>query len=276
MALANRLVGNRAFIPALEVALTGVELQFSSETFISITGAISQCTLNGAPIKQHETIAISRDDLLAVGAAEKGARNYLAFAGGLAAENTLGSTSTYMSAQFGGFKGRALREGDELTLIERSAASAMLQTPAEFRPPMLDSWMLRACHCVETLGLDDPKGLFGLRLTVAARADRVGVQLTGSTCTVHGSEQMPSAPVFPGVVQCTQEGGLFVLLADAGTTGGYPRVAKVARLDLHLLGQLRPGNRLTLIERQDEDAARELREKHRYWREWLPDIADVI
>jgi hypothetical protein len=47
-------------------------------------------------------------------------------------------------------------------------------------------------------------------------------------------------------------------------------------MDLHLLGQLRAGNSLTLIERTDEDAARELREKHVYWGAWLPDIADVI
>jgi len=63
---------------------------------------------------------------------------------------------------------------------------------------------------------------------------------------------------------------------DAGTTGGYPRVAKVTRMDLHLLGQLRPGNSLTLIERRDTDAASELAEKLAYWRAWLPDIADVI
>jgi hypothetical protein len=47
-------------------------------------------------------------------------------------------------------------------------------------------------------------------------------------------------------------------------------------MDLHLLGQLRPGNSLTLIERSDDDAAKELQEKHAYWRAWLPDIADVI
>jgi allophanate hydrolase subunit 2 len=69
---------------------------------------------------------------------------------------------------------------------------------------------------------------------------------------------------------------LFVLSIDAGTTGGYQRVAKIARMDLHLLGQLRSGNSLTLLERKEDDAVRELRAKHAYCKTWLTDIADVI
>ena len=87
---------------------------------------------------------------------------------------------------------------------------------------------------------------------------------------------MPSAAVFPGTIQCPQDGSLFVLSVDAGTTGGYPRVAKITRMDLHVLGQLRTGNTLTMIERSDTDAARELRDKHAYWQAWLPDISAVI
>jgi len=67
-----------------------------------------------------------------------------------------------------------------------------------------------------------------------------------------------------------------VLAVDAGTTGGYPRVAKVARLDLHVLGQLRPGNQLMLIERSDADAETELREKQQYWNAWLPGVERII
>ena len=104
----------------------------------------------------------------------------------------------------------------------------------------------------------------------------MGIMLDGQTFDIRSDPQMPSVPLFPGTIQCPQDGSLYVMSVDSGTTGGYPRVAKVTRMDLHLLGQLRPGNGLTLIERNDEDAARELREKHVYWKTWLPDIADVI
>ena len=87
---------------------------------------------------------------------------------------------------------------------------------------------------------------------------------------------MPSVPLFPGTIQCPPDGSLYLMSVDSGTTGGYPRVAKVARADLHILGQLRPGGSLTLVERSSEDAAKELREKQAYWRNWLPDVDEVI
>jgi len=245
MALANRLVGNAALTPALETTLTGVTLKFEVATFISVTGAVTKCTLNGNAVNQHATIAVKRNDILVIGSAEKGVRSYVAFAGGLKADEVLGSVSTYMTAEFGGYKGRALEVGDELELSDASAKPSILETPANYRLPMLDS-------------------------------DRMGIKLEGEKFKTDVSGQMPSVPVFPGTIQCPQDGKLFILSVDAGTTGGYPRVAKITRMDLHLLGQLRLGNSLALLERADEDAARELRDKHAYWSEWLPDIAAVI
>jgi biotin-dependent carboxylase-like uncharacterized protein len=276
MALANRLVGNTAFTAALETTLTGVTLMFRGATFISITGAIAQSTLNGQSVNHHATIAIKRNDILVVGSAEKGVRSYVAFAGGLNAVELLGSVSTYMTAGFGGHEGRALQEGDELELSDYPVTASLLETPAEYRLPMPDSWSLRAGRSCETMSVDKPSGLFETKLTIGGRSDRMGVKLEGETFKTDVSGQMPSVPVFPGTIQCPQDGKLFILSVDAGTTGGYPRVAKIARMDLHLLGQLRPGNSMTLIERSDEDAERELQEKHNYWREWLPDVADII
>ncbi len=276
MALANRLVGNAAFMPALETTLTGVTLMFHRNSFVSITGAIAKCSLNGDLVEQHATIAVKPDDVLVVGSAEKGVRSYVAIAGGIIAEEVLGSVSTYTVAGLGGHKGRALKERDELQLGNSSADVSLQATPAGFRLPMLDSWSIRATRSSETASVENSARLFETKLTVASRSDRMGIKLEGERFKTDADGQMPSVPVFPGIVQCPQDGCLFVLSVDAGTTGGYPRVAKVARMDLHLLGQLRPGNHLTLIERNGEDAARELQEKHAYWREWLPDVADVI
>jgi allophanate hydrolase len=267
---------NAAFTPALETTLTGVTLKFEVATFVSVTGAIAKCTLNGSPVNQHVTIAVKRNDILVVGSAEKGVRSYVAFAGGLKADEVLGSVSTYMTAEFGGHKGRALQAGDELELSDQFSKPSILKTPANYRLPMLDSWSLRAGRSCETMSVEDPAGLFETKLTIGGRSDRMGIKLEGEKFKTDSSGQMPSVPVFPGIIQCPQDGNLFILSVDAGTTGGYPRVAKIARMDLHLLGQLRPGNSLNLIERTDEDAAHELRKKHAYWSNWLPDIGDII
>lgn len=276
MALANRLVGNEALQPALETALTGVALTFTGPTFIAITGAAAECTINREPVEQHVTIAVKKGDELVVGSAKSGVRSYVAFAGKLKADDILGSSSTYVTARLGGHKGRALEKGDELKLADPAQEPVRLQTPPGFRVPDLDAWSIRAGQSCETGSVDDPARLFESKLTIGNRCDRMGIKLEGQTFVTDAGAQMPSVPVFPGTVQCPQDGDLYIMCVDSGTTGGYPRVAKVTRMDLHILGQLRPGNSIRFIERNDEDAARELLEKHAYWRPWLPDIANVI
>jgi antagonist of KipI len=53
-----------------------------------------------------------------------------------------------------------------------------------------------------------------------------------------------SSGVVPGTIQVTNSGQLIVLMADAQTTGGYPRIANVLRVDQDKLAQLRPGKQI--------------------------------
>ena len=276
MALANRLVGNQALAAALESTLTGMTIRFVADSFVAITGAVSTCTLNGNTVPQHRSLRVQRDDILDVGAAQIGVRSYLAFAGGLVADVVFDSASTYLPAEFGGFQGRALAKGDVLATLDSAANGSLMKTPPEFQPAMQKAWTLRAGRSVETLSLVNSERLFTQKFGISSRNDRMGIKLEGERFETRAGGEMPSVPVFPGSVQCPQDGSLFILGVDSGTTGGYPRVAKIARLDLHMLGQLRPGNSLRFIERKDEDAARELKEKHAYWQRWLPDVANVI
>jgi biotin-dependent carboxylase-like uncharacterized protein len=263
-------------VSALETTLTGVTLVFDSESAVAIAGAPARCLLNGEVVQQHCSISIRPGDKLEVGAAEQGVRSYIAFAGELSANEFLGSTSTYATAGFGGHEGRALETGDEIKMSDTPSAVTPLRTPEEYRLPMLNSVTLRAGRSSETSSLVTPENLFNRKYVVANRGDRMGIKLDGEPMATESDGRMASAPLFPGHIQCPQDGSLFIMSVDAGTTGGYPRVAKITRTDMHMLGQLRPGSNLTLIERNNEDAVRELREKHRYWEKWLPDIRDVI
>ncbi|MCP4299674.1 MAG: biotin-dependent carboxyltransferase family protein [Gammaproteobacteria bacterium] len=276
LALANRLVGNDWDTPALEATLLGPTLRFDVPCAFAITGAEAAVTLNGGTVALHETVFAEAGDELATGSTERGARLYVAIAGGLAADDVLGSPSTCLLAAFGGLQGRALEKGDELRVTPVSVPK--LQTPDEFRPPVPSSWALRACESLEThqLGADSRDQLFNTNWTVGRRADRMGLQLDGPTLEVSSDGRMPSAPVFPGTVQCPESGSPYVLSVDAGTVGGYPRIAQVARADRHLLGQLRPGDHVRLLWRDEQSAVDELRAKIDYWRAWLGDIEQAI
>jgi biotin-dependent carboxylase-like uncharacterized protein len=278
LALANRLVANAPLTAALESTLTGVSLRFEGDGFIAITGAKAKARLNGERVKLHHTLAVSDGDELELGSAKAGARNYVAFAGGIAIEEVLGSGSTYLPAGFGGHEGRALQADDVIVTEPLQSSPAMIRTPADFRPHAATSWALRACHGaeIELLDKESKFDLFDTNFTIGNRADRMGLQFEGTSFQVASGGQLDSAPVFPGTIQCPEDGKPFLLGIDAQTIGGYPRVAQIARADRHLIGQLRQGDHLRLLWRDEESASEELRAKHDYWRQWLPAIADVI
>lgn len=274
LALANKLVGNRWDAPALEASLLGPTLRFKRAGAFAVTGAIADISLNGDEVALHETTLAEAGDQLEVGAAEIGARTYIAFAGGLAADDILGSASTYLSAGFGGLHGRALQQGD--LLATNPADCPALSTPEECRVPMLPNWTLRACPAFEANRLEERDDFFERNWVIGRRADRIGIQLEGGKLGIGSDGRMPSAAVFPGTVQCTESGIPYLLSVDAGTVGGYPRVAQVVRADRHLLGQLRPGDRVRFLRREVNEASDELRTKLDYWRPWLEDIGDII
>lgn len=278
LALANRLVGNTLLSPALETTLTGVSMCFEGGGFVAITGASAKARLNGERVKRYRTLVVSAGDELDVGSAKAGARNYVAFAGGIAIDDILGSASTYLPAGFGGHEGRALQAGDVIATKQVETIPQLIKTPGEFRPRAATSWALRACNGAEIDLLDRQSrfDLFDTNFTIGHRADRMGLQFKGMSFQVASGGQLDSAPVFPGTIQCPEDGRPFLLSIDAQTIGGYPRVAQIARADRHLIGQLRPGDHVRLLWRDEQSAAEELRAKHDYWRRWLPDIADVV
>ena len=278
LALANRLVGNALLAPALETTLTGVTLLFETSAVVAVTGARAGVLLNGERVKRHRSLAIAAGGKLEVGPAKLGARSYVAFAGGIDADDVLGSASTYLPAGFGGYRGRALRAGDLLAVPPCDGVPQMMRTPKEFRPRAGSSWALRACYGaeVEMLNKESRFDLFDTNFSVGGRADRMGLQLENARYEVSSDGRLASAPVFPGTIQCPEDGRPFLLSIDAQTIGGYPRVAQIARADRHLIGQLRPGDHVRLLWRDVDSAREELLAKHEYWREWLPGISAVI
>lgn len=271
LALANRLVGNAPDAPGLEVTLTGLRLRMEAACGLAVAGAPRSVTLDGRAAPAHEALNPRPGDELRLGPAPLGCRSYVAFAGGLVAATAFGSASTDRRAGIGGHDGRALLAGDRLTLADpRLAPDA--RTPEELRPAFAPHWTLRAAPGPEISLLNeaDTARLFGEGFTAGRDSDRTGVRLSGPHLTA-AEANMDSAPVFVGTVQLPPGGRPIILLPDAGTTGGYPRVAQVIRADRHLLGQLRPGHPVRLLRRTPEQAAGVLRAKTALLQGWLGD-----
>jgi len=272
LSLANRLVGNELSAPAMEITLSGAKFGCEESTTVALTGGKCDIRVNDEPCDQHDTIGISPGDILEVGVTKKGCRTYLAIKGGFDAESVLGGKSTYQPAGLGGYQGRALKSGDILQVsIDNNPSIADNATPDHMIPAIRDSVILRVTAGPEITKLSDRSKvtLYDSTWLADPRMNRMGVMLSGTPLETNDNSSMSSAPVFSGTIQCPPEGLPFLLGPDAQTTGGYPRIAQVIRADRHLIGQLKPGSSVQLVQTTSERAAKIYREKLALLKPWL-------
>lgn len=245
--VANLLAGNAENTAALECTLVGPELVFSADTVVALGGA----EFDGLSTWQPKVMRAG--ERLKLGATQRGARGYLAIAGGFEVTPVLGSRSTYLRAGFGGFQGRALRDGDVLTAPDVARhMSDHWRIDARILPAYSASPTVRVVRGAQ---LDDfGAALFEAEFKILPQSDRMGIRLGGSKLARIGAVELVSSAVAPGTVQVPADGQPIVLMADAQTIGGYPQAAHVISVDLPLVAQLRAGDRVRFTEVSLEEA----------------------
>jgi antagonist of KipI len=262
LAAANRLVGNPEGAAALECSLSGPSLVALRSCLVAVTGADFGLSLNGAPASDWTSIFLTEGDRLSFTGRRRGARVYVAVAGGLEADRWLGSASTYLLVGQGGVHGRTLHAGEELAVAgpQPRPAVAGRCLPVGGRPPyaLTPSLPAVAGPHARMLSAAARRAFFRERWTVSRDADRMGYRLEGLPLEVK-KEELVSFGLAMGCVQVPPAGQPILLMADHQTAGGYPVVAGVARCALPLAAQLLPGDHLTFEEVTVEAAQAEWR-----------------
>jgi allophanate hydrolase len=82
----------------------------------------------------------------------------------------------------------------------------------------------------------------------------MGVRLDGPHLELDGALSIPSEPIVRGAVQVSGDGIPTVLLADHGTTGGYPKIATLITADQSQFAQKRAGEPVQFRAISPEDA----------------------
>lgn len=247
-ALANRMVGNPADAAVLEITLRGPTLAFDAPLRIALCGARIDAAFIAAdgtrhPVPCDRPVALPAGTL-ALGMIRRGLRAWLAIDGGIAVAPVLGSRSTDLRGGFGGLDGRALRAGDRVPVGD-SAPPQVGPVPEApgwwiaLDPEPSDATRVRYVPSDHALALPLSRGAW----RVDPRSDRQGLRCTGTPLACPPQDLL-SAPVAPGTIQLPPDGRPIVLLADAQTVGGYPRLGHVIAADLHRLAQARAGDAL--------------------------------
>ncbi len=263
--IGNRLVGNAVGAAALEMTLAGGTFLFPEGGVICLAGANFGAQLDGkelAPWKAHAVLPGKR---VTLGTTRDFARCYLCVAGGIVAEDFLGSASTHLLSGLGGWKGRALKKGDVLPIGEvtkmirqRKIAAGVLET---FRPGKT----LRVTRGpqFDWFSQETQSRLFGEEFVASEESNRMGLRLEGPRLETREQKELISEGAPLGAIQVTPSGQAIILFVEQQTTGGYPKIANVISADLHCVGQLRPRDAVRFTEISLEEARKRWIEQQR-------------
>ncbi|WP_440115730.1 biotin-dependent carboxyltransferase family protein [Paenibacillus sp. QZ-Y1] len=276
---ANTLLGNSRDATVLEMTMTGPELRFHENQFISLCGADLSATIDGRSVPLWRPVAILAGSVLRFGPCRSGLRGYMAYAGGIVVPEIMGSRSTDLKTGLGGIKGRSLQVGDMLLTGESSYNSQVmlhrLIRRAESNNQRMDApvWYLSsrewpAYHPEPVIRVMPGKDtaeftrtslerFYKERYVISSQSDRMGYRLEGPQLELVQPKERLSEAVTYGTVQVPSDGQPILLMADHQTIGGYPVIAQVARVDLPILAQARPGSRIA-FEQITHDQAQQL------------------
>lgn len=264
---ANRLCGNRAGTPALEITLGGLRLEALAKSRIAVTGAAAPLRLNGRSVESWRSHNLAAGDRLEIGMAKTGCRLYLAVAGGFIAEDQFGSVAAVMREGLGGHNGRgaAIRAGDSLHCAA-VPPDRCFSVPPALRPACGGEARLHVIPCLDsrTRLRTLRRRFFTQQYRVSSRSDRMGYRLEGEPLLCPSSSFL-STGLALGTVQLPPDGQPIVLLHDHQTIGGYPKLGVVASSDLRLLAQLRPGETLSFVPVTPHGALKRARQQ---WRDY--------
>ena len=269
LVMANALVGNEPGAAALEITVLGPDLEFERETLVALVGAEFE-----ADIPVNRPVLVAAGSRVSVSRAARGARAYLAVAGGIAVPAVLGSRSTYLPGGFGGLDGRVMKRGDVLPLAPESEQrsreryaqlknkrgnSVRWSVPA-FTVPDREPIVLHAMEGEHFADYDAnmQRVFYDTIWRVTPDSNRMGYRLAGPPLTRAKTDEILSGPTALGSVQVPANGVPIALMADHQTTGGYPRIAEIASADVPRLAQIAPGGTVHFA-RCGLDMAAELR-----------------
>ena len=245
--VANLLVGNEPSDAGLEATLFGLELRFLSEAQIALTGATFNPTVNGERVARWRTLQIRTGDVLSLGSSQSGCRAYLAVRGGIDVPVVFGSRATCVRGGLGGLHGRQLRTGDVLEAHESAAPLVMgFSVPTEAVPEYDDELLIDVVLGPQTDCFTE-KGLvtfFSSVYEVTTESDRMGYRLEGAEVERRDLLDIVSDALPVGAIQVPRNGKPIILLRDAQTTGGYPKIAVVTTPDVSRMGQAKPRDRI--------------------------------
>ena len=238
--LANLLLGNDESLAVLEMTLVGPTLEFMNDTYISITGADMNPSLNKQKVLQNKPLFVNKGDILYLSHSSNGMRSYLGIKGGFNSEKKLGSKSFY----------RGITEREKLIKNDKIKFAKLTSSPMKMNKSINDFKINKKSKInvfkgpeFDLLDSNSKDIIFNTDFTIGVN-NRMGYNLVEPI--ENSISSIISSPVMPGTVQLTPSGRLIILCRDCQTSGGYPRVLQLDKSSMDSLSQKTIGETIKL------------------------------
>ncbi|MDB4330050.1 biotin-dependent carboxyltransferase family protein, partial [Flavobacteriaceae bacterium] len=233
---ANALLENEPNAAVLEITMTGPVLTFTENAWVAFSGAIFPIYIDQNIASTNTPIWVKAGQELRFGTLEKGVRLYMAIKGGFLNEPLLGSRSmqAHLSPIIKLEKGMELQhrsgEKDQAIILEKKSNTPLgVKKILAFQGPEF-----------KYLNPEQQEGLNQQTFKVSNLNNRMAYQLLPSLSAFEKNQI--TGPVLPGTVQITPSGNIMVLMREAQTTGGYPRILQLTQESINALAQLKTGD----------------------------------
>ncbi len=243
-ALANVLLNNAWEAPVMEITLVGPVLSFNTTTVIAIAGADLSPLFNGKPVPLNQAVIVQANDVLSFGRLRYGARAYLAVKGGFLTPKIMGSHAYYkpVTSQSRIEKGDIIPVSMYSNQKERFSMTSVKPNRQIFFSKEVTCMKGPEFYCLPAA---QQEKLFSAAFMVSKESNRMGYRLDQTKIQFPSGFSMLTSSVLPGTVQLTPSGQLIVLMRDAQTTGGYPRILQLTLNGVNQLAQKKPGDCFT-------------------------------
>ncbi len=243
LAEGQALLGNGPDDAALEFAAYGGRFCARGRLWVALSGGDMRTTLNGTPVGWRCAFQLEDGDILDVGAATQGVYGYLHVAGGFQTQVVLGARATHPGAGFGHVPeaGQVLEAGRETS--EQGAVT--LPTPRYLLGREIRMmWGPQSHYFSDEMRAD----FAGSTFTATSTRDRMGVRVLPDMGDVYSDAglSIASDAINLGDIQIPGDHIPAILLADRGSSGGYPRIATVIGADLPAVAQMAAPRRFTM------------------------------
>lgn len=254
--LANRLLGNSDDANGLELTAGRVSIQVNRDSWFVVTGSTYQITVNDRNIWPNWINRVKAGECInltgPIPTKNSSMRAYIAFDGGIKSPATSLPLTDGVKLNLG----RPKEISKPIGAVPRSYSN---EVRALTGPEM------------SLFSAESRKLFWQQEWQVTTASNRMGCRLSGKKLILDRSIELNSHAVMPGVVQVPPSGQPIVLLADAQTTGGYPKIAVVIEADLWKLAQTQPNQSIKFVHvtpKQAEDAAYE-------WQQYFNRLRDI-